>query len=132
MKAIDEGGSTLLDNSMLLYTSYMADGGHGRTDYPALLVGKGGGTLKGGRQLDFPKKTPVANLYLELQNRMGVAATTFRRQPGRERRGVRRQTPRARVNQNPENDLPTNHTNLQACCRRRRSFFSPRAKARRV
>jgi hypothetical protein len=77
MKAIDEGGSTLLDNSMLLYTSYMADGGHGRTDYPALLVGKGGGTLKGGRQLDFPKKTPVANLYVELQNRMGVAATTF-------------------------------------------------------
>ena len=29
MKAIDEGGSTLLDNSMILYTSYMADGGHG-------------------------------------------------------------------------------------------------------
>ena len=29
MKAIDEGGSSLLDNTMLLYTSYMADGGHG-------------------------------------------------------------------------------------------------------
>jgi hypothetical protein len=77
MKAIDEGGSSLLDNTMLLYTSYMADGGHGRSDYPALLVGKAGGTLRPGRQLDFPKKTPVANLYIELMNRMGVAADRF-------------------------------------------------------
>jgi hypothetical protein len=77
MKAIDEGGTSLLDNSMLLYTSYMADGGHGRTDYPALLVGKAGGTLKGGRQVDFPKKTPVGNLYVELLNRMGVPTEHF-------------------------------------------------------
>jgi hypothetical protein len=77
MKAIDEGGTSLLDNTMLLYTSYMADGGHGRTDYPALLVGKAGGTLKGGRQIDFPKKTPVGNLYVELLNRMGVATDNF-------------------------------------------------------
>ena len=77
MKGIDEGGTSLLDNTMLLYTSYMADGGHGRTDYPALLVGKAGGTLKGGRQVDFPKKTPVANLYVEILNRMGVPAEQF-------------------------------------------------------
>ena len=74
MKAIDEGGSSLLDNSLLLYTSYMADGGHGRDDYPALLVGKAGGTLKTGRQIDFPRKTPVANLYVEMMNRAGVPA----------------------------------------------------------
>ena len=77
MKAIDEGGSTLLDNTVLLYTSYMADGGHGRDECPTLLVGKAGGTLKTGRQLDFPKKTPVANLYVELMNRMGVPAEHF-------------------------------------------------------
>ena len=35
MQAIDEGGSSLLDNSLILYTSYMADGGHGRNDYPS-------------------------------------------------------------------------------------------------
>ena len=77
MKAIDEGGSSLLDNTLLLYTSYMADGGHGRSDCPALLVGKAGGTLKPGRQIDFPKKTPVANLYIEIMNRMGVPAERF-------------------------------------------------------
>ena len=41
MKNIDEGGSSLLDNSLLLYTSYMAHGGHGTDDYPAALVGRG-------------------------------------------------------------------------------------------
>lgn len=77
MKAIDEGGSTLLDNSMILYTSYMADGGHGRNDYPALLAGKAGGTLKPGRQINFQKDTPVSNLYLEMLDRMGSKVTEF-------------------------------------------------------
>lgn len=77
MREIDEGGSTLLDNSLLLYTSYMADGGHGRDDYPVLLLGRGGGTLKPGRQLDFQPRTPVANLYVEMLDRMGVKVDAF-------------------------------------------------------
>lgn len=77
MKAIDEGGSTLLDNSMLLFTSYMADGGHGVKDYPVLLAGKAGGTLKTGRHLAFEPETPVANLYVEMLERMGVKADGF-------------------------------------------------------
>ncbi len=77
MKAIDEGGSSLLDNTMVLYTSYMADGGHGRHDYPALLVGNAKGTLKTGRQVDFQKNTPVSNLYVEMLERMGVKTPGF-------------------------------------------------------
>ncbi len=77
MKAIDEGGSTLLDNSMILYTSYMADGGHGRDDYPVLLAGRAGGTLKPGRHLAFKKETPMANLYVEMLNRMGAKTDAF-------------------------------------------------------
>jgi hypothetical protein len=77
MKAIDEGGSSLLDNCMILYTSYMADGGHGRDDYPALLIGKAAGTLKTGRQIAYQNKTPVSNLYLEMLNRMGIKADSF-------------------------------------------------------
>ena len=77
MKTIDEGGSSLLDNTMLLYTSYMADGGHGRSDCPALLMGKAGGTLKPGRQINFQKQTPVANLYIEMLDRMGHKVKTF-------------------------------------------------------
>jgi hypothetical protein len=77
MREIDEGGSSLLDNTLLLYTSYMADGGHGTNDYPALLVGKAGGTLKTGRHLAFKPRTPVANLYSEILDRMGVKTDTF-------------------------------------------------------
>lgn len=77
LKAIDEGGTSLLDNTVLLYTSYMADGGHGTHDYPALLVGKAGGTLKPGRHLAFKPKTPVSNLYIELLDRMGCQTKKF-------------------------------------------------------
>jgi Protein of unknown function (DUF1552) len=77
MKAIDEGGSTLLDNTLLLYTSYMADGGHGRDDYPTLIAGKAGGTLRPGRHIAYRDKTPTSNLYLEILNRMGVETDVF-------------------------------------------------------
>jgi hypothetical protein len=77
MKSIDEGTGSLLDNSLIMYTSYMADGGHGTEDYPILLAGKACGTLKTGRQLSFPKHTPVANLYIEILDRMGAKVETF-------------------------------------------------------
>lgn len=77
MKSIDEGGSSLLDNSLLLYTSYMADGGHGRDDYPVLFAGNAQGTLKTGRHLAFPKRTPMSNLYVEMLDRMGAKVESF-------------------------------------------------------
>jgi len=77
LAAIDEGGSTLLDNCALLYTSYMADGGHGRDDYPVVLAGRAGGQLQTGRHLGFEKKAPMANLYVELLNLLGVPTTIF-------------------------------------------------------
>jgi hypothetical protein len=77
MKTIDEGGSSLLDNCMILYTSYMADGGHGRDDYPALLIGNAGGTLNTGRQITYQNRTPVSNLYFEMLERMGAKVDSF-------------------------------------------------------
>ena len=76
LASIDEGGSTLLDNCVLLYTSYMADGGHGRDDYPVVLAGRAGGKLATGRHLPYVK-APMANLYVELLNLLGVPTTTF-------------------------------------------------------
>lgn len=77
MKQAQEGDTTLLDNSLLLYTSYMADGGHGRQDYPALLAGNAQGTLRTGRHLAFPTGTPMSNLYVEMLHRMGVRVAEF-------------------------------------------------------
>ncbi len=77
MKQIDEGGSSLLDNSIILYTSYMADGGHGTRDYPVLLAGRCGGSLRPGRHVAYKAETPTANLYVEMLNRMGVKSDEF-------------------------------------------------------
>ena len=77
LRDIDEGGSSLLDNTLLLYTSYMSDGGHGRDDYPVVLAGKAGGALKPGRHLAFDKKAPMSNLYVELLNLFGIPTTSF-------------------------------------------------------
>jgi len=56
MKAIDEGGSTLLDNSMILYTSYMADGGPAATTIRCCWRAARGGTIKPGRHLASRKR----------------------------------------------------------------------------
>ena len=77
LKAVDEGGSTLLDSSLILFTSYMADGGHGQDDYPVILAGGTGGRLAGGRHLAFGGRAPVANLYVEMLNLAGVPTTAF-------------------------------------------------------
>jgi len=77
MKRIDEGGSTLFDNSILLYTSYMAHGGHSKKDYPVVLTGGAQGTLKTGRHIAYAKDTPVSNLYVEMLERMGDTKGEF-------------------------------------------------------
>lgn len=77
MKAIDEGGTSLLDNSMMLYTSYMANGGHQKHNYPTLLAGSAGGQFKTGQHIECEARTPVANLYIEMLNAMGADVTEF-------------------------------------------------------
>jgi hypothetical protein len=77
MRNIDEGGSSLLDNCMLMYTSYMANGGHGQQNYPVLMAGKAGGSMRTGRHLAFQKDTPMANLYVEMLARMGDKSGVF-------------------------------------------------------
>lgn len=77
MKAIDEGGTSLLDNSMMLYTSYMADGGHNKHNYPALIAGNAQGQFKTGQHIACEKRTPVSNLYIEMLNAMGAEVDEF-------------------------------------------------------
>ncbi|QDU73069.1 hypothetical protein Pan97_00360 [Bremerella volcania] len=77
MAAVDEGGTSLLDNTLLLFTSYMADGGHHREDYPVMLVGNAQGTLSTGRHIAYPQGTPMANLFVEMLDRVGVKVGEF-------------------------------------------------------
>ena len=75
LKAVKEGNGTLLDNSMIVFGSGLADPNrHAHHDLPILLAGRGGGDLKTGRHVDFPQETPMTNLYLSMLDRMGVTA----------------------------------------------------------
>jgi hypothetical protein len=73
LKSTQDGDGTLLDHSMLVYGSGIADSNrHTHEDLPVLLVGHGDGSLKTGRRLVYPRDTPVTNLHLTLLDRMGV------------------------------------------------------------
>jgi hypothetical protein len=73
MKATPDGEGTLLDHSMIVYGSAIADGNkHTHEELPVLLAGHGGGSLKPGRHVIFPGKVPMTNLYLTLLDRLGV------------------------------------------------------------
>ncbi len=79
MDAIQEGERTLLDNTMLLYTSSMLTGNHDASQLPVVLLGGGGGKIKGGRILDYKGKPnrQMCRLYLSLMDKMGVRPGTF-------------------------------------------------------
>jgi hypothetical protein len=72
MKATADGDGTLLDHSMIVYGSGLADGNrHTHEDLPVLLLGRGGG-FGMGRHIAYAKDTPMTNLFLTLADRMGV------------------------------------------------------------
>ncbi|MBT5705683.1 MAG: hypothetical protein HOI66_05110 [Verrucomicrobia bacterium] len=82
MKSIDEGGSTLLDNSMIMFCSNLFDGDRHQADHmPILLAGRGGGSLTPGQVIDFhdrgDENRRACSLYLSLMDRMGVKLPSF-------------------------------------------------------
>ncbi len=78
LSKVREGEGSLLDNSMIIYGSGMADGNrHAHADIPTVLFGKGGGTINPGRHVDCPADTPICNLWLSLMDRMGVKEERF-------------------------------------------------------
>jgi Protein of unknown function (DUF1552) len=73
MKSIAEGDGSLLQNCMVCYGSGLSEGNsHNPLDLPVLLVGQGGGGLRTGRHVVYPRGTPMTNLFLTLLDRMGV------------------------------------------------------------
>jgi hypothetical protein len=78
LKAIPEGDGTLLDNCMILYGSGLGDGNrHNHDHLPALVAGRGGGTIDTGRHVIVPEETPMSNLFLSMLHRVGVDEPYF-------------------------------------------------------
>jgi len=79
LDAIQEGPRTLLDNSMVLFCSSMLTGSHDASQLPVILLGGGGGRLKGGRVLDYAGKPDrqMCRLYLSMMDKMNVRLPSF-------------------------------------------------------
>jgi len=78
VKGLDEVGTSLLDNSMILFGASLKDGNrHDPENLPILLAGRGKGALRPGRRVRAAAKTPLCNLHLAMLHRMGIMEKTF-------------------------------------------------------
>jgi hypothetical protein len=79
LDAIQEGERSVLDNSMLLMCSSMLHGNHDATQLPVVMVGGGGGTIQGGRVLDYRAESnrQMCRLYMSVMDKMGLHVDRF-------------------------------------------------------
>jgi hypothetical protein len=80
----DGDNGSMLDNSIMLYGSNMSNSNaHDHYPLPSVIVGKGGGTIKGGQHIRAEERTPVSNLMLTILDRIGVHEESFGDSTGR-------------------------------------------------
>ena len=73
LKNTMEGGASLLDKTVVLWGSPMADGNiHNHRRCPLMLLGGGNGCLEGNLHLKADDGTPMANVMLTLLHELGV------------------------------------------------------------
>jgi hypothetical protein len=78
LKNMPDGDGSMLDHSIILFGSNMANSdAHNADPLPQMLVGRGGG-IKGGQHLHYPQDTPHANLLVTILERAGIPADDFR------------------------------------------------------
>ena len=67
-----EGDGTVLDHSLILFGSNMANSdAHNNDPLPQALIGRGGG-VKGNQHLHFKQDTPHANILVTMLDRAGI------------------------------------------------------------
>jgi hypothetical protein len=77
LDAIPEGDGTVLDNTIVLWTSSLSNQFHGHDDMPIIAVsGANSGLVKGHLDLSRSRRT-LADFYVTLMNLMDVPATEF-------------------------------------------------------
>lgn len=78
LKATKEGDANLLDNSIIVYGTGLADGnGHVHEDLPTLVAGRAGGAFKPGRRIVYQRETPMTNLFVTIMDRLGLPVEQF-------------------------------------------------------
>ena len=72
LQGIRDGEGSILDQSIILFGSNMANSdAHNNDPLPQALIGRGGG-VKGGQHLRYPQDTPHANILVTMLHRAGV------------------------------------------------------------
>lgn len=72
LKDIDEGGTDLLEKTLIVYGSPMADGNvHNHRRAPLIMLGHANGALEGDMHLKAPDGTPMANAMLSALHLLG-------------------------------------------------------------
>lgn len=77
-QVVEADGSTLLDNSLVVFSSEISDGDwHNHDNLPVLLAGSGGGHAVPGRHIRYASERPIANLFLSMLHAVGVNEASF-------------------------------------------------------
>src|SRR5207344_2110796 len=77
LKTTMDGDTPLLDKTMIVYGSPMADGNlHNHRRAPLIVLGGAGGKLKGGTHVKAADGTPMANAMLTLLHKLGAEDLT--------------------------------------------------------
>ena len=77
LRDMREGNGNILDNSIILFGSNMANSdAHNNDPLPQALIGKGGG-IKGNQHLRFPASSPHANILVTMLQRAGVPTKDY-------------------------------------------------------
>jgi hypothetical protein len=78
LRSTPEGDGTLLDHSMIVLGSSMANPNeHDHAPVPMLVAGGAGGRIKSGRHIRFADRTSQSNLWLSLVNKAGIEMESF-------------------------------------------------------
>jgi hypothetical protein len=73
LASVEDGAGTLLDSTMVMYGSAMADSNlHNHIRCPLFMVGGANGMLEGESHVRATPGTPMANVMLSLLHKMGV------------------------------------------------------------
>jgi hypothetical protein len=73
LQSTPDGEKSLLDNTLMLYGSALSDGNlHIFHDLPILLFAGGVAGIKGGLHVQYPKGTPMTNLFLTMLDTVGI------------------------------------------------------------
>src|SRR5207248_10862651 len=75
---VDVDGGTMLDNSLVFFSSEIEDGNtHSHEDLPVLLCGKGGGTIASGQHVKLDPSTEIGDVMLTMLHSLGLPSASF-------------------------------------------------------